>query len=165
MEGYALSLGPREPPQSQGSKKERDEYLLKCLGVIASALSSSVVIEEIVKSPMNSGSSDSGRGQVSPAIEGFIPLVLALLVRLASSSFQEGTAIVLAILGFDPLILPKPNSRIFGVFDSKALKAILPSSVVINLKTFSVEPNLQIQEGVIIRMPKLFPYEDNHYVP
>ena len=30
--------------------------------------------------PMDLGSSDSGKGQVSPAIGGFVPLVLALLV-------------------------------------------------------------------------------------
>ena len=30
---------------------------------------------------------------------------------------------------------------------------------------FSIAPNLQTQEGVIIRMSKPFPYEDNHRVP
>ena len=30
---------------------------------------------------------------------------------------------------------------------------------------FFIAPNLQTQEAIIIRMPKLFPYEDNHCVP
>ena len=41
---------------------------------------------------------------------------------------------------------------------------MLPSPMVINPKTFSIAPNLQTQEGVIIRMPKPFPYEDSHHV-
>ena len=127
---------------------------------------SSVVIEEIIESPADPGSSDSGKGQASPAIKGFIPLVLALLTITGPtpSSIQEGIAIVLSIRGFDPLILRKPASGISGVSSSKALEAILPSSVVINLKTFSITPNLQTQEGVIIRMPKPFSYEDSHRV-
>ena len=93
---------------------------------------------------MGPGSLDLGKGQVSPAIEGFMPLVLALPAVTGPNSplAQEGTAIVPAIRGFDPLILPKPALEIFGVFGSKALEAILPSSVVINLKTF-IAPNLQ----------------------
>ena len=47
----------------------------------------------------------------------------------------------------------------------ESLEAILPSLVVINPKTFSIMLNLQTQEGVIICMPKLFPYKDNHRVP
>jgi len=30
---------------------------------------------------------------------------------------------------------------------------------------FSLAPNLQTQEGLVIHMPKLFPYKDYHYVP
>ena len=37
--------------------------------------------------------------------------------------------------------------------------------MVINSKTFFIAPNLQTQEGVIIRMLKSFPYEDSHCVP
>ena len=37
--------------------------------------------------------------------------------------------------------------------------------MVINPKTFSIAPNLQTQEGVIIHMPKPFLYEDSHRVP
>ena len=117
--------------------------------------------------PMDLGSSDSGKGQVSRAIGGFVPLVLALPVVTGPtlSLIQEGIAIVLAIRGFDPLILPKHAFGIFGVSGLKALEAILPSLMVINPKTFSIAPNLQTQEGVIIHMPKPFLYEDSHRVP
>ena len=102
--------------------------------------SSSIVIEEVIESLVNSGSSDSGKGQASPAIEGFTSLVLAIpaVVGPASSSVQEGTTIVSTIRGFDPLILLKPDLGIFRVSGSKALEAILPSSVVINPKIFSM---------------------------
>ena len=88
-----------------------------------------------------------------------------MVTGLASPSVQEGTTIFPAIRGFDVLISPKLASRISRVSSSKAIEAILPSLVVINLKTFSIAPNLQTQEGVIIRMPKLLPYEDSHRVP
>ena len=116
---------------------------------------------------MDQRSSNLGKGQAPLAIEGFTPLVLALLVvvELATSLIQEGIAIFPTIQGFNPLILIKPASGISGVSDSKALEAILPSLVVINPKTFSIASNLQTQEGVIICMPKLFPYEDIHRVP
>ena len=79
---------------SVGSRKDWDEYLLKSLGQVAPAPSSSVVIEDIVESPMDLGSSDSEKRQTPLAIEGFTPLVPALLVviRLALSLVQEGTA-------------------------------------------------------------------------
>ena len=149
------------------SKKDWDEYLLKCLGLLASAHSSSVVIEEIVETLANLGSLDSGKGQVPPAIGGFAPLVVALpmVTRPASPLVQEGATIAPTIRGFDPLILPKPALGISGVSGSKALEAILPSLMVINPKMFSIEPNLQTYEGVIIRMPKPFPYKDSHRVP
>ena len=104
-----------------------------------------VVIEEIIESPTDLGSFDLGKGQASSAIKGFTPLVLALpaVIRPASSSVQEGTAIVPTFRGFDPLILPKPALGISGVSDSKSLEAILPSLVVINPKMFSIAPNLQ----------------------
>ncbi|KAL0008549.1 hypothetical protein SO802_010051 [Lithocarpus litseifolius] len=131
------------------------------------APSLTIVIEEIVEMPVNPGSSDSGKGQVPPAIGRFVPLVLALpaVIALASSPIREGTAIVPAIRGFDPFIMPKPALGISRVSGSKALKAILPGLVVINPKTFSIAPNLQTQEGVIIRMPKPFPYKDSYRVP
>jgi len=152
---------------SVGSRKDWDEYLQKCFGKVTSAPSSSVVIKEIIESLTDSGSSNSRKGQTLPTIEGFTPLVLALpaVAEPASLSVQEGIAIVPAIRGFDPLILSKPTSRVFGVSGLKALEAILPSLVVINPKTFSIAPNLQTQEGVIIRLPKLFPYKDSHRVP
>ena len=116
---------------------------------------------------MDLRSSDSGKGQALPAIGGFTPLVLALpaITGPASSSIQKGTVIFLAIQGFKPLILPKPASGISGVPGLKAFEAILLSPVVINSRMFSIAPNLQTQEGVIIRMSKLFPYEDSHHVP
>ena len=88
----------------------------------------SVVIEEIIESPADPRSSDLGKGQAPPTIGGFTPLVLALpaVTVLASSSIQEGTTIVFAIRGFNPLFLPKPASRESGVSDLKALEAILP---------------------------------------
>ena len=136
---------------SVGSRKDWGEYLLKRLGQVAPAPPSLVVIEEIVETPTDSGSSDLGKGKVLPAIEGFTPLVLALpaVIGPAFSSVHEGTAIVPAIRGFDPLIFPKPASGISRVSNLKALKAILPSLVVINSKTFSIAPNFQTQEGVI----------------
>jgi len=86
----AISIGPR---------KDWGEYLLKRLGQVALAPSSSVVIEEILESPMDLGSSDSEKRQTPPTIKGFTPLVSALLTVTGptSSSVQEGTAIVPAI--------------------------------------------------------------------
>ena len=37
--------------------------------------------------------------------------------------------------------------------------------MVIDPKMFSIAPNFQTQEGVIIHMLMPFPYEDNHHVP
>ena len=70
------------------SKKEWDKYLLKRLGQVTTAPSSSVVIEDIVESPVDSGSLDLGKGQTPPTIGGFAPLVLALpmVTGLASPS-------------------------------------------------------------------------------
>ncbi|KAK9997908.1 hypothetical protein SO802_017511 [Lithocarpus litseifolius] len=132
---------------SVGSRKDWDEYLLKRLGQVAPAPSFSVVIEKIVESPTDLRSSNSEKRQTPPAIEGFTPLVTALpaVTGPASSSVQEGTTIIPAIQGFDPLILPKSASGIFGVSGSKALEAMLLSSVVINPKTFFIAFNLQTQ--------------------
>ena len=98
-----------------GSRKDWDKYLQKCLGKATSTPLSSVVIKEIIESIADLGSSNPGKGQAPLAIEGFTSLVLTLptVVRPASSSIQEGIAIVPAILGFDPLILPKLVSGIF----------------------------------------------------
>ena len=150
-----------------GSRKDCGEYLQKCLGKATSAPPSLVVIEEIIKLPADSRSLDLGKRQASLAIEGFAPLVLALPVVAGPTSLpiQEGTYIVPTIRGFDPLILPKPATGTFGVSGSKVLEAILLRLVVINSKTFSIVLNLQTQDGVIIPMPKPFPYEDSHCVP
>ena len=45
-----------------GSRKDWDEYLQKLLGQVTSAHPSSVVIEEIIESPIDPRSSDSGKG-------------------------------------------------------------------------------------------------------
>ena len=69
---------------------------MKRLGQVTLAPSSSVVIEEIIASLTNLGSSNSGKGQTPPAIKGFDPLVLPLpaVTGPASPSVQEGTTIV-----------------------------------------------------------------------
>ena len=81
---------------SVGSRKDWDEYLLKPLGQITPTPPSSVVIEEIVETPVSPRSSDLGKRQVPLAIKGFTPLILTLpaVARPAISSVQEGTAIV-----------------------------------------------------------------------
>ena len=87
-----------------------------------------------------------------------------MIARLALSSVQEGIVIIPTIRGFDPLILLKPTLGISKVSSLKALEAILPSPMVINPKIFFIVPNLQTQEGVIICMPKPFPYKDSYRV-
>ena len=151
---------------SVGSRKDWGKYLLKRLGQVTLAPSSLIVIEEIVESPMYLGSLDLEKRQTPFAIEGFTPLVSSLLAVTGpgSSSVQEGTTIVPVIWGFDPLLLPTPTSGISRLSGSKALEAMLPSLVVINPKLFFIVPNLQTQEGVIIHMPKPFPYGDSHCV-
>ena len=146
---------------SVGSRKDWEEYIQKRLGKVTLAPPSLVVIEEIIESLMDPGSSDSRKRQASLTIRGLIPLVLAL-PTIAKPTLPP---IVPAIQGFDPLILQKTALGISRVSGLKAPEAILPTAVVINPKTFSVAPNLQTQEGVIIRMPKIFPYEDSHRVP
>ena len=81
---------------SIGLRKDWDKYLQKCLGKVTSVPPSSVVIEEIIESLADSRSSDSRKGQALLAIEEYTSLVLALpaVVGLASSSVQEGTAII-----------------------------------------------------------------------
>ena len=74
----ATQLGTSCNAISVGSRKDWDEYLQKCLGNVTLVPPSSVVIEEIIESPTDSGSSNLGKGQAPPAIEGFTPLVLAL---------------------------------------------------------------------------------------
>ena len=78
---------------------------------------------------------------------------------------QEGILAVPAIQGFDPLVLPRSIQGISRATSLKALEAALPSPVIISPKMFSLVPNLRNQEGVVIRMPKPFPYKDSHRVP
>ena len=106
---------------SVGSRKDWDEYLQKLLGQVTSAHPSSVVIEEIIESPIDPRSSDSGKRQVPPTIGGFAPLVLTLtaITRPTSPSVQEGAPIVPTIRGSNPLILPKPALGISKVSNSR----------------------------------------------
>ena len=46
-----------------GSRKDWDEYLLKCLGQVTSTPSFSVVIEEIVETPADPGHQTHGKGK------------------------------------------------------------------------------------------------------
>lgn len=95
------------------------------------------------------------------AIEGFSPLILSLprIIEPTTRFVQKGTPFVPTIRGFNPLILPKPIQGISGALDPKALEDALPSPVIINAKMFSLELNLQTQEGMVIYMPKPFPYK------
>ncbi|KAK9997944.1 hypothetical protein SO802_017547 [Lithocarpus litseifolius] len=72
--------------------------------------------------------------------------------------------VVPAIRGFAPLVLPRSIQGISRVLSPKASGASLPGPVIINPKTFSLEPNLQTQEGLIIRMSKPFPYMNGHSI-
>ena len=125
-----------------------------------------VVIKEIIESPVDSRVPTPKKGQTIPTIEGFTLLVLALpTVAEPSPGFiEKGTPIVPTIRGFDPLVLPRSILGISRMPRPKALDIALPSLVVINLKMFSLAPNMQTQEDVIIHKPKPFPYKDSHHV-
>ena len=69
-----------------GSRKDWDEYLHRRLGKVTLVPLSSVVIEENIESPVDLGSSDSGKGQALSAIEGFTPIVLVLLAITGPAS-------------------------------------------------------------------------------
>ena len=58
----ATQLGTSCNAISVGSRKDWDEYLQKCLGNVTLVPPSSVVIEEIIESPMDSRLLDSGKG-------------------------------------------------------------------------------------------------------
>ena len=127
-----------------GSRTDWDEFLQEHLCKIPPALPTSVVIKEIIESLMDLGAPAPKKGQAMLAIEGFTPLVLALpVVAKPSPGFiQKGTPIIPATQGFDPLILPKPIQGISRAPSPKALKAALPSPVIIGSKMFSLAPNL-----------------------
>ena len=95
------------------------------------------------------------KGQTMPVIKGFALLVLPLPATAESSPrfIQKGTLTVPTIWGFDLLVLPRST-----------LDAALLGPIIISPKMFSLAPNLQTQEGVIIHMPKPFPYKDSHRV-
>ena len=69
-----------------GSRKEWDEYLRECFCKIPPAPLTSVFIKEIVESPVDLRASLSKKGQTTPVIEGFAPLVLTLPAIAKSSS-------------------------------------------------------------------------------
>ena len=98
----------------------------------------SIVIEEIIKSPMDSKVPAPKKGQAIPAIKGFTPCISSLLgiVEPSLGFVQKGTFIVPAIRGFDHLILPKSIEGIFWTPSRKALEATLPSPNIINLRMF-----------------------------
>ena len=94
-----------------------------------------------------------------------LALALPVVVEPSPRFIQKGTPIVPAIRGFYPLILPKPIQGKSRAPSLKALEATLPSPVIISPKMFSLVPNLQTQEGVVICMLKPFLYQDSHRVP
>ena len=127
----------------------------------------SVVIEDIIESPVDSGVPAPKKEQAMPAIKGFSHLILSLLGITESSPkfFQKGNPIVPTIWCFDPLVLPMPIEGISEAPSPKALEAALPCLVFIDPKIFSLVPNLQTQEGMVIHLLEPFPYKDSHCVP
>jgi len=126
----------------------------------------SVIIKEITESLVDSRALATKKGQAMPSIEGFTPLVLALPVvtELSLGFIQKGTPVDPAIRGFDPSVLPSSIQGISKAPSPKALEVVLPSPVITGPTMFFMAPNLQIQEGVVIRMPKPFPYKESHRV-
>ena len=139
----------------------------ECLCKTTPAPPTLVIIKEIIESPMDLGVPASKKGQILSTIEGFTSLVLTLTAIIESSLgfIQKGTPIVLTIRGFDPLVLPRSIQGISRALGLKALEASLPGLVIISLKLFSLTPNLQTQEGVVIHMLKPFLYKGSHCVP
>lgn len=68
-----------------GLRKDWDDYLQDCLCKIPSAPSTSVIIEEIIESPMDSRALVLKKGQATPTIESFPSLVLTLPTIAESS--------------------------------------------------------------------------------
>ena len=130
-----------------GSREYWDEYLQESLCKIPPAPPTSVIIEEIIESPVDSRVPAPEKGQTMPAIKGFTPLVLALLVVIKPSPgfIQKGTFFILTILDFDPLVLPRFNQGISRASIPKSLEATLPDLVIISPKMFSLALNLQTQ--------------------
>lgn len=68
-----------------GLRKDWDDYLQDCLCKIPPTPSTSVIIEEIIESPMDSGALALKKGQATPAVESFPSLVLTLPTIAESS--------------------------------------------------------------------------------
>ncbi|KAK9996763.1 hypothetical protein SO802_021449 [Lithocarpus litseifolius] len=119
----------------------------------ALAQESHIVLENITKQPVDSGAPALKKGQTMLVVKGFAPLVLALptIAKSSLGFIQKGAPAVPASRGFDPLVLPRSTLRISRVPGPKASNAALPGPNIISLKMFSLAPNLQTQEGVIIR--------------
>ena len=130
-----------------GSREYWDEYLQESLCKIPPAPLTSVIIEEITESPVDSRVPAPEKGQTMPAIKGFTPLVLALLVvtKPYPGFIQKGTFFILTIQDFDPLVLPRFNQGISRASIPKSLEATLPDLVIISPKMFSLALNLQTQ--------------------
>ena len=110
-------VGTSHSAISIGSRKDWDEYLQERLCRIPSAPSTSIIIKEIIESPVDSEVLAPKKGQAMPTIKGFTTLVLVLLVVTEPSPgfIQKETPVVPTIRGFDPLILPKPIQGILGL--------------------------------------------------
>jgi len=86
----STQAGTSHSVMSIGSRKYWDEYLQECLykvppGMRMPAPPTSIVIEEIIESPMDLGVPSLKKGQAIPAIKGFAPLILSL-PRIAEPS-------------------------------------------------------------------------------
>ena len=162
-----LQAGTSHGAMSMGSRINQDEYLLDrvCkipLGIGTSGPPISCFIEEIVEQSLDSEVSALKKEQAISAIQGFALLILSLLLEIAKSSpgfVQKETHSVPTIHGFTPIVLRKSVQVSSRAPSLKALKASGPS--IISPKTFSLAPNLQTQEGLIIHMPMPFPYKDD----
>jgi len=112
-------------------------------------------------------STQAGTSHSAMIIGKIVPLILSL-PRITEPSpifVQKGTPVIPTIRGFDPLVLPKSVQEISKALSQKVLEAALPSLVIIGPRMFSLAPNLQAQEGMVIHMPKPFPYKDSRRVP
>ena len=150
-----------------GSRKDQDKYLQECLCKTPLSPLALVVIEEITESSMDLGASTPKKGQVMPAIEGFNPLVLALpaVAKPSPRFIQKGIPVIPHHSRFRSSNPAKVYPRNLWGSSPKALEVTQPSPIIINPKMFSLAPNLQTREGLLIRMLEPFPYKDSHSVP
>lgn len=100
-----------------GLRQDRKEYLQEHLCKIPSALLTSVIIEEITESPVDSVALIPKKGEAMPATKGFTPLVLALpkVVESSLGFILKGTLVIPAIRDFDPLVLQSLSKESLGL--------------------------------------------------